>query len=312
MLEVIDRLVNWLLSAGLIIAACALLGREPYLYLRDLLTSRKRMHFMRREKRTNPLERLLRSVSGEKADVGRFTALSGAIAGLALIVLWAAAGRFSVGMVILALGFGLVPLLVRWAQLQSKRVRGSYEGMSLVTTLSNCYIITSKNMITALDLTVNSLKDCPYSKRIIAMLTKTLKQAKNEEDVKEALEMLTYSYRTEWASILSFCIFIAVVDSSDVSAALASLIEQFKRAKQVMEKAKRYNREAFLIMQLLVPAVYVGLMCYGAYMFNRSVFSVFMQQITDPTGIKMLVAMLGLGTVCWVLASIIRKPKYDL
>jgi predicted permease len=79
-----------------------------------------------------------------------------------------------------------------------------------------------------------------------------------------------------------------------------------------MEKSRRYNRETFLLMKFLIPVTYFGLMYYGSTLFGKSFWSVLLQQFTSPLALKMFVAMVIMVCGCWVLSSIVSRPKFDL
>lgn len=311
MIDVLDRIVNWLLA--LVIAACTvnLFGRDAYLLIRDVIIPRRRLNF-RSVRHINQLERMLAVVSGNRASLSNFALLSVSLALIILIIMVSLTGSIDVWIVLASSGIGFLPLLIQWGRLQSIRIKGSYEGLDLVTTLYNNYIICSSNIIFALDMTVPALKKSPYSKYNLARLSKAIKAYKTEYDLQEAVDTFAYSYRTEWANILSFCIFIGVYEGTNITAALESLVEQFKRVRQVMERNKRYNRETFVLMKALIPVAYFGLLYYGSTLFAKSFWQIILQQFTNPMGLKLFVVMAVMACGCWVLSAIISRPKYDL
>jgi hypothetical protein len=311
MVEIIDRFVNWLLAIVLVAAVVSLTWTSVYIYFRDSVMVRRRLSFTK-VRRTSGMEQMLKLVSGEKASMGRFRLFSIALGVMTLLLLITTTGMFNIWMLMLAIAVGFIPMAVQWMRLHSRRTKGSFEGIELVTVLANAYVVCGKSMTSALDMTVTGMKTAPYSKYVVARLAKQVKTYKTESDLLEAMDNFIFAYRTEWAQLLAFSIFNAVIDGLDVSSSLASLLEQFQRANQVQEKSKRNNRETFVVMLLLVPLSYVGMMAYGASMFGKSVWDILRLQVTSPMGIKLLIVIITLSVACLALTNIVTKPKYDL
>lgn len=311
MIFVIDRIVNWLLGLAVIAITLSMCGESAYVLLRDMFVSRRKLRFTTGKKNNN-LVRMLAVVSGDKSKIGNFAPLSVVLAAVVFIILVSISGSLDIWIFAVSAGVGLLPIIIQWGRLQSMRIKGSYEGLDLITAFSNSYIVSNFNAISALDMTMSALANCPYSRFNVARLSKAAKVYQTEEDLQEALEVFVYAYKTEWADILSFCIFTGIHEGTNISASLSSLIEQFKRARQVAEKNRRYNRETMILMKLLIPVAYFGLLYYGSTLFGKSFWTVMLQQFTSPMALKLFIVMFIMVVVCWVLSSIVSRPKYDL
>lgn len=311
MIEVIDRIVNWTLALILVTSVLVLFGEDVYKAIRDIFVSRKRINFYR-EKKMNELERLLSVVSGNNLKSSNFIIFSVSLAIVLFIVFYSISGGIDMWVFFVSIGGGLLPAVFQWRRLQNRRIKSSYEGLDLITTFYNSYIVCNSNMLDTLNMTAAALKNCPYSRENVARLSKAVQVYRAEAELQEAVDVFAYSYKTEWAKILAFNIFTCIFEGLDISAALNSLIEQFKRAQAVLEKSKRNNMEAGMLLTLLAPITYFGLLYYSSTTFGRTLFECIALQFTTPTGLKYFFAMVVMIIVCWSLSSIISRPKYDL
>lgn len=312
MLEILDRMVNWILTLLIIGSAVWVFGGDSYKFVHDSMTARKRLNFNRSDRGGIHLERMLAVVSGDRGSTRRFLLLSIIIALLTFIIIASLSGSVDLWMMLVSVGVGLLPLLFQWGRLQNLRVKGSYEAIDLITTFTNRYVLNNFNVIMALDSTVLALQNSPYSRYNIARLSKAIKMYRTPEDLQNALDDFAYAYRTDWATRFGNNIYIGVFDGLNISNSLSSLLESLKRARVLMEKNKRYNRESFMLMWGFVPLVYFGLFYYGSTLFAKSFFAILAQQFTSPMALKMFFLIVLLSCVSWVLSTIVTRPKYDL
>lgn len=307
----VDNIVNWLFIFIGGFGIWMIFGDAVIGVVRSWLPVRRSILSSRESGKS--LNRLLAVTSGKTALTNRdFIALSVGLALVVLIVLLSI-GKVDLFSLLIAAGAAFMPWLYKYSQLERMRVTGSYEGQDLVTELNNQYRLSSFNVIVAIDATIASLGTrCPYSKRNLARLSKRLKVYGTEAELREVLDQFSFAYKTEWSYVLSYCIYTGVQDGSRITAALDSLLEQFRRANESMEKRKRANSETHKILIFLIPAAYIGLTLYGAYAFRVPLLKVIHTQFSIPLAVQLFCVIVLLSITAVVIAGLVSRPKYDL
>lgn len=285
-------------------------GPDIYIGFRNTIRHRRRIRD--RVKTPGFMERILAVASSGKLGATGFLIVSGALAVVVFVLLVVLTGSVSLFIALISLGTGALPLLIGWIRLRSLRVNGSYEGIDLITVFIKNYVVHGGNAVSALQAAVGDLSDRLYSQRHLAALSKSVMMYRSEAELRDALAGFVFAYQTEWARLFAFCLYIGIHDGLRIDNALDSIMEQFQRARQVMEKSKRYNRETKIILCGLIPISYVGLMLYGASLFGLPVHAVLAGQFAPPINLLLFFVMAMLAALCAVLSSMVSKPAFDL
>lgn len=206
---------------------------------------------------------------------------------------------------------GLLPYILLNVKLKSIQVEGSYEAESLLTKLSNQYKINNRNMTIAIDKTIQELKDAPYSKKALFRLSIGIKEYRKPDDLKNLIFEFTYGIGTEWANILGTCLFFSINDGLDVSESLDDIIRDLKVIKNAIEKAKRDNNEAFVLIKYIVPVLYVLFVFIAMKTFDFSIQKFFEYQFKTSLGLKTGTLVFGTMIFNYILYLLFKKPKYD-
>lgn len=240
-----------------------------------------------------------------------FVGLSVALGGLTLL-LFVFLGELNTLSMVISLLVTALPFLFTWYRLERLRLKGSYDGDELVNVLINEYIHSNYDMIQAIDQAVIHFDHkMMYTRTCLARLGNDLKLQQTDTELDASIDRFVFSYNTEWAILLGFCIKTAIRDRTVVLDALQDLLDNFKRATQAIEKGKRYRRETIIILNILSPLTYIGLMIVSINMFGNRIASLIQQQFTGQ-GLQLFLLIISLYLMGLLIGSIISKPKFDL
>lgn len=150
------------------------------------------------------------------------------------------------------------PILLLYSRLMTMQDRGSKEAVSLVTEFYRQYRMNDLNVFTAIEKTIECNGNYPICKRQLSILLIRLRDAAGRQAVREHCRRFAFALGCSWGKMLSSCIEIAVLDGTDISAALEDITDQIKISKTQLEERKRLNGEAMRMTVFLVPLLYIA------------------------------------------------------
>ncbi len=220
---------------------------------------------------------------------------------------------FGVGIffILISAFLGILPYIVLRLRLTNLQFEGSYEAETLIAELTNMYKISSLNMIEAIDKTIDSLKDCPYSKRALFHLSIALRQYRSRDELQSAIDSFVASTGTEWSKILGTSIFESIVGGTNVTTTLDGTLSELKEIKSIIEKDKRANNEAFTMVKFVIPIVYILSIYAALKFFGFTMWKFFYYQFSTALGIKFFIAIIVLSILSYGAMFILKKPKFD-
>ena len=150
------------------------------------------------------------------------------------------------------------PLLLIYSRLRAVQDRGSKEAVSLVTEFYRQYRISGLNVFEAIEKTIASPGDFPVCRKQLSLLLIRLRDSAGRSDIRDCCRRFGFAMGTSWGRMLGGCIEIAAVKGTDISAAIADIMDQLKESKTQLEERKRLNGEAVRMTLFLVPLLYAG------------------------------------------------------
>lgn len=212
---------------------------------------------------------------------------------------------------LLSLFMAALPYVLMRLKLRAIQVDGSYEAIELITKLTNQYKVNSKNMIIAIDKTIPELDNCPYSKKALFRLSMGVKEYRRPEDLKNLTYEFSYSLGTEWSKNLSTSLYFSINDGLDVSTSLDDYIEELKQISDSMEKAKRDNNEAFVLIKFVIPILYVFFLIMSVKTVGFTFEKFFNYQFKTAIGLRSGTIVFVSMIANYILYLLFKKPKYD-
>lgn len=204
-----------------------------------------------------------------------------------------------------------LPYLFLRLRLNSYRVEGSYEGVALVSQLTDQYKINNGNMKEAIDKSLVFLKNCPYSSKALYRLSFSIKNSKNNEEIERSILEFVFAFGTDWAQLLGMNMFISIIDGADVKYSLDDILNLLKRIKENIEKIKRTNNEAYTMIKILIPFTYLASVYFAVNVLGFSYGKFIEYQFRNPLGLRFAVITYSMLIICFIFAYLISKPKYD-
>lgn len=217
----------------------------------------------------------------------------------------------SIFFILISIVLGMLPYMILRLKLSGQQLEASYEAEALISELTNMYKIGSLNMAEAIDKTIDNLKNCPHSKKALFHLSIALRQYRSPEELQSAVDNFVAGIGTEWAKILGMNIFKSVSNGTDVSVALDGILSELKEIKSIIEKDKRANNEAFIMVKFIIPVVYVLSIYASIKFFGFTLQKFFYYQFSTALGIKFFIVIIALSVLSYGAMFILKKPKFD-
>jgi len=207
--------------------------------------------------------------------------------------------------------FGFLPYIYLRFRLKSLQLEGSYEAENLLSELTNMYKISDFNMASAIDKTIEAIKNSPLSKKALFILSLKIKEYRSREELQSAIDFFVSMFGTEWATLLGMSIFESIASGTNVSVSLDEILSNLKQIKSSIEKDKRANYEAFTMVKFAVPIVYILSVFTCVKYFGFTLGKFFYYQFNTGLGIKFIIAIVFLSVISFWAMRILSKPKFD-
>ena len=207
--------------------------------------------------------------------------------------------------------FGLLPYIYLRFRLKSLQLIGSYEAENLLGELTSIYKISDFNMISAIDKTVENIKNSPLSKKALFFLSLRIKDYKSREELQSAVDFFVAMFGTEWATLAGMSIFESIDSGTNVSVSLDNILSNLKEIKSSIEKDKRANYEAFTMVKFVIPIIYVLSVFTCVKYFGFTLGKFFYYQFNTGLGVKFFIAIVVLSVISFWSMYILSKPKFD-
>lgn len=219
------------------------------------------------------------------------------------------AGMMSVVWALLLAGLPYCYLRLKLASMQ---ITGSYEGQVVITEILNQYKINYQNPIEAIEKSIRHLDRVPIGKRLLFCLVLRLHTYRSDEELRMILEDFALGINTEWGRMLSTNLYYAISEDANVTAGLEDLLKECELGKKMLEQGKRMNREAFSVITLLVPAIYLALIWALVQYMGFTIPKVIHYQFFTQNGLILFAVLLVLLFVTTAVSTVMRRPKFDV
>lgn len=214
--------------------------------------------------------------------------------------------------VIFSILLAIIPYLVIQAWLRGIRIEGSYDGVTLVTSLINNYKQNFHNMLEAVDKSAGMQSLSYFSRNNLLRLSMKLKSYRNEDELDGAIRTFVYAYQTEWSILLGMNIKIAVLEGTDVSVSLNDILLELKNVGEAVEANKRFNNESFTMIKFILIPLYLFSVYLCVSVFGFSLQKYLRYQFLTELGLKSAIIMFSCIIFCFIILILVKKPKYDI
>jgi hypothetical protein len=217
----------------------------------------------------------------------------------------------SIFFILISALIGLLPYIYLRFKLKSLQLAGSYEAEELLSELTSMYKISDFNMASAIDKTVENIKVSPLSKKALFILSVRIKDYKDINELKSAVDFFVSMFGTEWAVLLGMSIFESIANGTNVAVSLDGILSNLKEIKSSIEKDKRANYEAFTMVKFVIPIIYILSVFTCVKYFGFTLGKFFYYQFNTALGIKFFMAIAVLSVIGFWSMYILSRPKFD-
>jgi hypothetical protein len=252
---------------------------------------------------------LVKSTSKSKSngDVAAFYIISALILAFTFFASYI---KFSdwIGALVIAICIGAVPYLALQMKLRMIRNQVSEEILSIVQTITQQYSANSYDIYHSL---IESYKEIQNKelRRVFTRLISELQVSRNEEQLREVIEIFIYSSNTSWAKRLGSILLKAYLANENVLNALLVLSRQIEQTQEMLEEEKSHSMDNVANGFITVP-IFIGSIGLGYYTSGAQDW--FKLQFDNQYALTLIVASF-IGVIFSVfIGLILRKPKNDL
>ncbi|RHW35960.1 hypothetical protein D1B31_17875 [Neobacillus notoginsengisoli] len=233
-----------------------------------------------------------------------FSALAGILTGLLML--------FSFKDIVVATVFGtlisLIPYLMLRLRLNNMRYLMSGEFLQIVQLLTQNYNAQRYDMYHALTETQKEIKN-PELKKVIIKLVSDLQVSRNEHELRESVQVFTYTAGSNWSKRLGSIILKAYLYNEKVLNALMILAKQMEDTEEMLEEEKSQSMDSvyngYLTLPVLIGSLILGYYSSGAQDWVKLQFG--------HKWTILLFSISALGVIFSLIISVfLKNPKNDL
>lgn len=207
----------------------------------------------------------------------------------------------------LAFFMSILPYLYAKVKFRKQKSLISNNITGIIEELIHHYSANSQDMYQAVKHVATKTKHQHY-RRLFLQVTSAM-HLRQEEAVRESVEVLVYSIGGTWAKRLGNIIITGYIRSDSVMKALVHLSSDAKRTEGMLKEEKAASFGAFISAIATVP-FFIGTLVINLYL-TRS-FDYWEIQFGNPVIVFLLVATVAMICVSLLIALYIRNPKNDI
>ncbi|MEK5056389.1 hypothetical protein MHH96_23750 [Niallia sp. FSL K6-0212] len=213
---------------------------------------------------------------------------------------------------VIALLFGLllmtVPYLMLRIKLNKLRYVMSTEFLSMVQKLTQAYSVNKYDIYYALSAMQNEIQNKSLRKVTVRLIT-DLQLSRNEQELKDSIQVFTYTTGTNWSKRLGSIILKGYMYKENVLHSLLVLTKQIEDTEEMLEEEQSQTVESiydgFLTVPLFIGSLLLGYFTSGAQDWFKLQFGEKWTLFTFCLSV--------VGTVFSLIISIyLKHPKNDL
>jgi hypothetical protein len=255
------------------------------------------------------LQLLIRTTREERNDydVLVFIILSGILgvsSGLFILIFF--------GDILVAAIFGgllsLIPYIILRLRLNKIRFLMNVEFLSIVQLLTQNYNALHYDMYHALTETQKEVKN-PVLRKVLVKLISDLQVSRNEHELRDTIQVFTYTAGTNWSKRLGSIILKAYLYNEKVLNALMVLTKQMEETEEMLEEEKSQTLDlvynGYLTLPVFILSLVLGYYTSGAQDWIKLQFG------SSWTILLFAVCLLGV-TFSIIISIFLKRPKNDI
>ena len=203
------------------------------------------------------------------------------------------------------------PLLFLEVRLELRRTKGSREGLALVSELHRHYWTNHKNIYAAMEATLSGGSSYPVFQKYLYRLLLRLRSTGNPLEIKEAVDLFSFTAGTVWGKMLGVCIRLSSEKGMDVSGGLQDISRQLSDAAARTQERERMNSETVRMTLFLIPLLYVGTMAIAVLYLGMDPAKLLRNQFIAPEGFLLFMVAVFLFALNLAVLELLKNQKVD-
>lgn len=216
------------------------------------------------------------------------------------------------GDIFVALLFGIllcvIPYLILKLKLNKIRYKMNNEFLSIVQKLTQNYNAAHYDMYHALSETQKEIQSAELRK-VIVKLVSDLQVSRNETELRESIQVFTYTAGTNWAKRLGSIILKAYLYDEKVLNALMVLTKQMEDTEKMLEEEQSQTMDSvydgYLTLPLFIGSIILGYYSSGAQNWVNLQFG------SQWTILLFSICLVGV-VFSIIISAFLKRPKNDL
>jgi hypothetical protein len=204
--------------------------------------------------------------------------------------------------------FSLIPYLFLRLRLNKYRFLMSNEFLQIVQKLTQNYNALQYDMYRALSETQKDIQN-PTLRKVLVKLVSDLQVSRNETELRESVQVFTYTAGTNWSKRLGSIILKSYLFNENVLNALMVLTKQMEDTEEMLEEEKSETMDSVYNGYLTLP-VFLASLILGYYSSGVQDW-VELQFGNHWTVLLFSLCILGV-TFSLIISIFLKRPKNDL
>ncbi len=325
-----EKIIHWLFTSGIDFVLYLVLGISIILGVKWFIEDSVRMKINEMQHRyrlrksrankkmterqyNNPVLKhiffLIKTTSKEKKehDVIAFVTVTGILTVFGLMFSIFTTGDIVLS-VFLAVLIGSLPYMLLRIRLQSIRYTTGTEMLNIIQILAQNYNACQYDIYYALIETQKDINNKTL-KGVFRKLISELQSARNENEIRLAIDLLIYTSGSKWSKRLGNIILKAYLYDENVINTLLTLIRQMEETEEMLEEEKSHTLDkvynGYLTAPMFIFSIVLGYIASGAQDY-------FVLQFVEYWPRLIFIVCTVMVTFSMIISFIMRKPKNDI
>lgn len=211
--------------------------------------------------------------------------------------------------ILISAAVAVLPYFVLRVRLETRRSYASHEAEILVNELLIKYRIKKYNIEEALE-EVIKVKRLNKTRKMVSKLLLKLRSSRNEKEIKEAIDIFSYSIETNWAKVLGSNIYQASVSGINITTALEDLLIQLRDARKLWEEQIRNTAEPRRMLWG-IPILYLFFLYISLNVLDLPLRDYIQNQFASEQGVTFFAFIIIGFSVSVILVILLFSRKFD-
>lgn len=203
----------------------------------------------------------------------------------------------------------IMPYLILRVRLEKVRGKASHEAEVLINELLVKYRVKKYNIEEAIE-EVMKVSRIKKTRIMLLKLLLKLRNTRNEQEIKEAINLFSYSIGTNWAKMLGSNIYQSSVSHINITLSLEDMLIQLREARILWEEQIKNTAEPRRML-IGIPLLYVFLLYVSLYLLEIPFNNYLYNQFASQQGVSWFILIIIGFLISVILVILLFSRKFD-